>query len=677
MGSRYIHRLIILILAHLHPEIAANDDWKDFVQRRVEETKTTGTISRVKSIGGGSSQRYLSRSKSILSRQIDPSDEETYSKYSDAGHAELERRASKGPGSPTERHMITVAELEKLEALIKEGALERQGRPVSGEGIELESIPPLAADVPPSAEDVPPLIPMKGTLKRSAHTSMRNVRRGMVRTTRRSSEPRKGGSRISPQDSVYDEDGIPPSNISPTSPPPHERSESLPGLDAIISDGQNGRLSVGIDVDKSRTSAPAIMEQLDLQNIGRSVVEIQSPDQIIESDEAVLGQVQPRQLRRPPLRRQTVDSPESLSFAAPPSPPKDKPPLPEKPPKKSPVSPTFPPPPTKSPPPPPVPQQIASMPEEVQSHSPTQQYPTIPAPPPYQPYTPAAQPEQPAPPIPTKRGSTWSRIFTSFSDDEQTKEKVSNKGKIKKAASYSESPKPDRSEKRASLETDRKSLVETSITPPIITTTPPPPVAPSPSPPLQTSTKQPGKKEKESGLFASIFGSKRKSESKEKASKNQDSAAAARPASQDRSQYARHGPGGWGDAGAAAGPPVLNYYYTRFPIHVERAIYRLSHIKLANPRRPLLQQVLLSNFMYGYLNLINKAAQPQQQEQPPQQEMAQPVQQQQEGYVEQPLQQEEHVFYSTEDQNDYYGQDYYGAEYEDDQDDVPFSDNET
>jgi len=646
------------------------------VQRRVEETKTTGTISRVKSIGGGGSQRRLSRSKSILSRQIDPSDEETYSKYSDAGHAELERRTSRGPGSPTERHMITVAELEKLEALIKEGALERQGRPISGEGIELETIPPLAADVPPPAEDVPPLIPMKGSLKRSAHTSMRNVRRGglaAVRTARRSSEPKKAGSRIS-QDSVY-EDGIPPAAISPTSPPPHERSESLPGLESTVDDGQSGRLSV--DVDRSRTSAPAIMEQLDLQHIGRSVNEVQSPEQMIESNEAVLGQVQPRQLRRPPLRRQTVDAPESLSLAPPPSPPKDKPPLPEKPQKKSPVSPLFPPVPTTSPPPPPVTEPITSIPEEPPSQISASPYPTVPAPPPYQPYTATAQPEQPTPPIPPKRG-TWSRLFTSSSDDEQTKEKVSNKGKIKKAASYSESPKPDRTERRVSVESERKSLVETSTTPIIITTAPPPPpVAPSPSPPPQTSTKQQSKKE--SGLFASIFGSKKKSESKDKAPKGQDSNAVARPASQDRSQYARHGPGGWGDAGATAGPPVLNYYYTRFPIHVERAIYRLSHIKLANPRRPLLQQVLLSNFMYGYLNLINKTAQPQQpqqqqqaqQEQQQQQDLGQQVPQQQENYVEQPSQQEEHVFYSTEDQTEYYGQDYYGAEYEDDQDDVP------
>lgn len=43
----------------------------------------------------------------------------------------------------------------------------------------------------------------------------------------------------------------------------------------------------------------------------------------------------------------------------------------------------------------------------------------------------------------------------------------------------------------------------------------------------------------------------------------------------------------------------------RFPVHVERAIYRLSHLKLANPKRSLKEQVLLSNFMYAYLNLVD------------------------------------------------------------------------
>ncbi|CAO3659251.1 unnamed protein product [Rhizopus microsporus] len=46
-------------------------------------------------------------------------------------------------------------------------------------------------------------------------------------------------------------------------------------------------------------------------------------------------------------------------------------------------------------------------------------------------------------------------------------------------------------------------------------------------------------------------------------------------------------------------------YMTRLPLHVERAIYKLSHVKLANPRRPLHEQVLISNLMFWYLSVIS------------------------------------------------------------------------
>ncbi|KAI7858745.1 activator of mitotic machinery Cdc14 phosphatase activation C-term-domain-containing protein [Circinella umbellata] len=48
---------------------------------------------------------------------------------------------------------------------------------------------------------------------------------------------------------------------------------------------------------------------------------------------------------------------------------------------------------------------------------------------------------------------------------------------------------------------------------------------------------------------------------------------------------------------------ILFQGHERLPLHTERAIYRLSHIKLTNPRRPLYQQVLISNFMFAYLSL--------------------------------------------------------------------------
>jgi hypothetical protein len=53
-------------------------------------------------------------------------------------------------------------------------------------------------------------------------------------------------------------------------------------------------------------------------------------------------------------------------------------------------------------------------------------------------------------------------------------------------------------------------------------------------------------------------------------------------------------------------------FMTRLPLHVERAIYKLSHIKLANPRRPLHEQVLISNQMFWYLSVIAANPPPQQ-----------------------------------------------------------------
>lgn len=67
----------------------------------------------------------------------------------------------------------------------------------------------------------------------------------------------------------------------------------------------------------------------------------------------------------------------------------------------------------------------------------------------------------------------------------------------------------------------------------------------------------------------------------------------------------------------------------RYAPHIERAIYRLSHLKLGNPRRPLVQQVLLSNFMYAYLNLINQGFIRQQQEAQMQLQLQQQAQQRQ------------------------------------------------
>ncbi|KAI1793444.1 hypothetical protein LXA43DRAFT_216012 [Ganoderma leucocontextum] len=106
-------------------------------------------------------------------------------------------------------------------------------------------------------------------------------------------------------------------------------------------------------------------------------------------------------------------------------------------------------------------------------------------------------------------------------------------------------------------------------------------------------------KEKETSFFGSLFGSKKKPEEPQSVSSNaagRETAAALLGASKSSKNY------------VPPPSPQLGMY-ARYPIHVERAIYRLSHIKLANPRRPLYEQVLISNLMFWYLGIINKTGQ--------------------------------------------------------------------
>jgi len=98
----------------------------------------------------------------------------------------------------------------------------------------------------------------------------------------------------------------------------------------------------------------------------------------------------------------------------------------------------------------------------------------------------------------------------------------------------------------------------------------------------ESNKKTENKKEKD-GFFGSIFGGSRKKEGKDGAgARGKQRALSPEPPARPLR-------------------PDLDYPYTRFPIVEERAIYRMAHMKLANPRRDLRSQVLLSNFMYSYL----------------------------------------------------------------------------
>ena len=110
--------------------------------------------------------------------------------------------------------------------------------------------------------------------------------------------------------------------------------------------------------------------------------------------------------------------------------------------------------------------------------------------------------------------------------------------------------------------------------------------------------------EKESGFLFSIFGKKRQDSEYQS---SMTGGASGREAAQALLGASKSSKSHTPQSSPGLAPGIGGTPYARYPIHVERAIYRLSHIKLANPRRPLYEQVLISNLMFWYLGIINKA----------------------------------------------------------------------
>jgi len=106
----------------------------------------------------------------------------------------------------------------------------------------------------------------------------------------------------------------------------------------------------------------------------------------------------------------------------------------------------------------------------------------------------------------------------------------------------------------------------------------------------ESSRKSGGENKKEKdGLFSSFFGGGKKKSDRDSGGKKGSSLRTLSPDPPHRDLK-----------------PDIDYNWTRFSILEERAIYRMAHIKLANPRRALYSQVLLSNFMYSYLAKVQQ-----------------------------------------------------------------------
>ncbi|TDZ33972.1 Protein zds1 [Colletotrichum spinosum] len=176
----------------------------------------------------------------------------------------------------------------------------------------------------------------------------------------------------------------------------------------------------------------------------------------------------------------------------------------------------------------------------------------------------------------TKSSGGWSKWLKGGSDDKDKKKKEEEKRKKAHAEKVQDNARLDviqnsieGAKGRESIIVDRDNVEQKLV-----------------EERKKESRKAESKKEKEGGLFSGLFGGGKKKSEKEQSSK--------------KGQHLRVSE----EVPYRPLKPDVDYHWTRFPLLEERAIYRMAHIKLANPRRSLMSQVLLSNFMYNYLAIV-------------------------------------------------------------------------
>ncbi|KAF1809803.1 hypothetical protein P152DRAFT_150200 [Eremomyces bilateralis CBS 781.70] len=594
--------------ARVHPELAPKE-FKDFIDDRVKTLKRRSgdeneallppSLDRAGSAGG------LRRKKSMLSRQIDSG-----SGYQDGAERLLRKRSL-----ASQRHPDSGVNLSTLEELVSDPETTPKRRSLEDNRQSMESI----SDAGSTPEDMPVLAAKPvGSLKRSTRTTYRrgSLKKGervpfSKRIASRHGEPEREESPVSSP--IVGRDEIPEMPLIPELPDFKEfkfsrsQTEPISSSKPIENFSRPSRRAMSPPLPSTSPSPPP--EHSAFSDIGH-ITHDQKQEQT-QSDPSL------QQRRTSPPQRAFHSRIASNGRTSAQLPGYNVPDIVETPPPESEV----------------VPQQQFHLPERKSSHEPP------PSKPPQAPLPnrPSQQRAPPGPPtqrsqkahnqtldemsshpsplpgnstrtdslsfIPTveekkseKKGKdkrevsdgSGKKSWWSFGGDDKSKDKDKSKSKLSKPGNKDDSTRLDVLQSsidsrgsavppgRESLVLDRDSVKldearkETN----------------------RKASSEPTKKEKDSSLFSSLFGGSKKNKSSGADSSSKSKQSASRGLSPDPTPRILR--------------PDIDYNWTRFSILEERAIYRMAHIKLANPRRELYSQVLLSNFMYSYLAKVQQ-----------------------------------------------------------------------
>ncbi|THY56262.1 hypothetical protein D6C97_01196 [Aureobasidium pullulans] len=604
--------------ARLHPELAPKE-FKTFVEDRVDRIrKRSGSgDSLMPGVERSNSGSSLTRKKSMLSRQIDSS------KGYEDGAERLQRKRSESGQSPTSP---TAENLQELEGLVSNVSLD-SARNSLDSGVQMADAPILPAPGP--------------ALKRSTRTYMRKdrtpfSRRALSRQSdhsKQSESDGEGGRAPSPSLSIR-EPSSPGITRVQTEPALARDAAAAPGADRLTSassedvSNQKPKPSPAKDAAVPQSSAaPVTTFHSRIATNGRTTAQIPGASSPI-----------PQIVETPPAAN-TFTVPERKSSHIPPSAPQSS--------------------------------QQHSAPH---SHGPTQHH----APPRARPSARGAHSRPPLvhsassrsntnkstledisshpSPLPgsgntrtdaltmvpmyeekkvekkDSRKTSWNWLLGSEEKDKEKERKTEDKEREKEASKKSKAAAKNQPK---TAEKTRLDVLQSSIDgSPTVPKGRESLVLDRESFKLEEERKKEssrrsadGKKDKDSGILSAIFGGgKRSKEQKQHHQAPKELLRA--PSPEPAPRILR---------------PDIDYNWTRFSILEERAIYRMAHMKLANPRRPLHSQVLLSNFMYSYLAKVQmyhpqsqvpvaqKTAQARQQQQMQQQQQQQQQQREQDA----------------------------------------------